>query len=100
MSKQSPKSAAVAAAQSLPAMRHLTLDEDQFEDIREALLLGLSLLGEFQERSNVWEVLSSSGTELPSGLQPVDPTSGADDVTLFANALRFIHQFDRNGAAA
>jgi len=73
----------------------ITLDEDMVETVREALLYGLSFLGEFRERRNAWEAREGCKPKLPDALRPIDPMARVDDITIFAEALLYVQHFDR-----
>ncbi|TAN01980.1 MAG: hypothetical protein EPN40_01920 [Rhodanobacteraceae bacterium] len=69
----------------------ITLDADCVDGIRDALLLGLSCLGEIEELCNAHEIAEKFGGEWPEGAIPKHPTGTADCVGRFANALRLLN---------
>lgn len=67
--------------------RTATVQDVALNDIRDALLLGLSLLGEFEERRDAFEALSLCAVKPPESLRPIDVIGHAGGVRLFAAAL-------------
>lgn len=73
----------------------VTLQPEQAEDIREALLIGLSMYGDLLERENAVEILRRSNEEVPESLIPLHPTGTCDVATTYSNALRAILDAER-----
>jgi len=70
------------------------IEIEQRDEIRNALLCGLALLGEFKERRDAWKVLELTNRPAPDTLKPIDPIGRADDVSIFASALRDIQTLE------
>jgi hypothetical protein len=68
----------------------LVLDAEQAGSVRRALLIGLSLLGEWEERNDAYERHQRYGKPIPEDLMPLDCIGGPEGITIFANALRYI----------
>jgi hypothetical protein len=60
---------------------------EDLDQVHEALLMGLALLGEWQERMNAFEVLELCNMSPPPKLRPIDVFGHAGGASLFAEAL-------------
>lgn len=69
----------------------ITLSAENAEWIREALLIGLTCLGDVEKRCNAWELAESLGVKWPDGAKPMHPTGTADCVSKFATALTILN---------
>lgn len=72
----------------------LVLDAEQAALVRRALLIGLSLLGEWEERREAYEARARARQKVPKDLMPLDCIGGPEGVTLFADALRGLEPFE------
>jgi hypothetical protein len=69
----------------------ITLSAEDVEEIREALLIGLTCLGDVEERCNALDLAESLGVKWPVGAKPMHPTGTANCVSKFATALTLLN---------
>ncbi len=74
--------------------KEVILDIEQQKEINHALLIGLDSFGEIERISNevgIEDLCPSSG-RIPDSIRPIHPTGSADTISIFATALRYLHQ--------
>jgi hypothetical protein len=69
----------------------ITLSAEDVEWIREALLIGLTCLGDVEQRCSACEIDESLGAKWPDAARPMHPTGTADCVSKFAAALTILN---------
>lgn len=68
--------------------------QDKVAKIRRAVLIGLSAFGELERLLDSARAYTMGGRTLPDGLQPMGVTGDSGEVSNFAEALRFLEEFD------
>lgn len=80
----------MAEANATTQERTITLEEDAVAIIRRALLVGLSAYGELERLRDAAEIARMTRLEIPEGMEPIGVSIQADEVSNFAEAIRYL----------
>ena len=73
------------------SIKEITFNAEEIEWIREALLIGLTCLGDVEQRCSACEIAELQGVKWPDSARPLHPTGTADCVSKFATALTILN---------